>query len=71
MRGRGGKGRVTSPSNRRILKLRLLIFSVGEPGKQFRQFPKEYRMSRKTCAMMAGIDGMTIVEVVIQVIVQS
>lgn len=31
----------TSPSNRRILKLRLLIFSVGDPGKQLRQLPKE------------------------------
>jgi hypothetical protein len=57
--GKEGGKVVTSPSNRRILKLRLLIFSVGEPGKQFRQFPNEYRMSRKTCAMMAGREGMT------------
>lgn len=31
----------TSPSKRRILKLRLLILRVGEPGKQLRQLPKE------------------------------
>lgn len=41
----------TSPSNLRILKLRLLILSDGEPGKQFRQFPKEVMRSRNTCAM--------------------
>lgn len=50
---RGGKtGKRTSPSNLRILKLRLLILRVGEPGKQFRQFPKEVTRSRRTCAMV-------------------
>lgn len=36
-----GDGKHTSPSRRRILKLRWLIFRVGEPGKQFRQLPIE------------------------------
>lgn len=52
-RGRGWGGR-TSPSNLRILKLRLLILSDGEPGKQFRQFPKEVMRSRNTCAMVTA-----------------
>jgi hypothetical protein len=43
----------TSPNNRRILKLRLLILSVGELGKQFKQLPSEERMSKKACAMIA------------------
>lgn len=32
---------LTSPNRRRILKLRLLILSDGDPGKQTRQLPKE------------------------------
>lgn len=44
--------KLTSPSSRKILKLLLLILSVGDPGKQLRQFPKEYIMSRNTCAIM-------------------
>ena len=54
-----GKGeRVgTSPSSRRILKLRLLILSVGELGKQLRQLPREDMISRSTCAMMANSDS--------------
>jgi hypothetical protein len=42
-----GGGELTSPSNRSILKLRLLIFSCGELGKQTMQFVNEYTMSRK------------------------
>lgn len=39
LRESGEKGvLLTSPSNRRILKLRLLILSCGETGKQLRQF---------------------------------
>ena len=34
------------------MKLRLLILRVGEPGKQFRQFPTEVRRSKKSCAMV-------------------
>jgi hypothetical protein len=45
--------RRTSPSNRRILKLRLLILSVGELGKQLRQLPSEERISKNACAMVA------------------
>jgi hypothetical protein len=37
----------TSPNNRRILKLRLLILSCGELGKQTIQFVNEYTTSRK------------------------
>lgn len=44
----------TSPSRRRILKLRLLILRVGELGKQLRQLPKEDMRSKKTCAMVGG-----------------
>ena len=44
----------TSPSSRRILKLRLLILSVGELGKQLRQLPREDMISRSTCAMVAN-----------------
>lgn len=51
----GGGSRPTSPSNLRILKLRLLILSDGEPGKQFRQFPKEVMRSRNTCAMVIAV----------------
>lgn len=36
--GFGGWMRRTSPSSRRILKLLLLILSVGEPGKHDMQF---------------------------------
>ena len=42
---------LTSPSNRRILKLRLLIFSCGEPGKQLIQLVSVYTRSRKYCAI--------------------
>ena len=35
------EGKQTSPRRRKILKLRELILRVGDPGKQFRQFPKE------------------------------
>ena len=45
----------TSPSNRKILKLRLLILSCGEPGKQLMQFVRVYTRSRKYCAI--AIDG--------------
>lgn len=31
-----------------------MILSDGEPGKQFRQFPKEVMRSRNTCAMMTA-----------------
>jgi hypothetical protein len=52
---------ITSPSRRRILKLRLLIFNWGEPGKQNRQFVKEYMRSVINCAMIsslgAGLQG--------------
>lgn len=48
-----GAGVGTSPSNRRILRLRLLILSVGEPGKQLRQLPSEESMSKKASAMVA------------------
>lgn len=34
------------------MKLRLLIFSVGEPGKQLRQFPKDVKRSINTCAIL-------------------
>jgi hypothetical protein len=44
--GNGRKER-TSPSNRSILKLRLLILSCGELGKQTMQFVNEYTTSRK------------------------
>jgi hypothetical protein len=37
----------TSPSNRSILKLRLLILSCGELGKQTMQFVNEYTTSKK------------------------
>jgi hypothetical protein len=37
----------TSPSNRRILKLRLLILSCGELGKHTMQLVNEYTTSRK------------------------
>lgn len=52
--------RHTSPNNLKILKLRLLILRVGEPGKQLRQFPKEVTRSRRTCAIV--IDGSRLVE---------
>lgn len=39
------------------MKLRLLILSVGELGKQFRQLPKEDIRSKKTCAMAAVARG--------------
>ena len=42
----------TSPSNRRILKLRLLILSVGELGKQLRQLPNEETRSNNAWAML-------------------
>lgn len=42
----------TSPSKRKILKLLLLILSVGEPGKQTMQLPSQYIKSETTCAMM-------------------
>jgi hypothetical protein len=42
----------TSPSNLRILKLRLLIFNVGDPGKQLRQFPRDVKRSMNTCAIL-------------------
>ena len=38
---------LTSPSNRCILKLRLLILSCGDPGKHTMQFVNEYTTSRK------------------------
>jgi hypothetical protein len=41
------KGRPTSPSNRWILKLRLLILRLGDEGKQFMQFVSEYIASMK------------------------
>ena len=47
----------TSPSRRRILKLRLLILRVGELGKQFRQLPKDEMRSKKTCAMAGCLGG--------------
>lgn len=37
----------TSPSNRKILKLRLFIFSCGEPGKQLMQFVSVYTRSKR------------------------
>jgi hypothetical protein len=40
-------GVLTSPSSRRILKLRLLILSCGEPGKHTMQLVKEYMTSKK------------------------
>lgn len=42
----------TSPNKRRSLKLRLLIFSCGELGKQHMQSVKLYRRSKKYCAMV-------------------
>lgn len=48
--------RLTSPNRRWILKLRLLILRVGEPGKQLRQFPREYTRSRSICAMVGGCE---------------
>ena len=53
-RGGGGEEEecVTSPSRRRILNDRLLIFNVGEPGKQFRHEPKEEKRSIKICAIV-------------------
>jgi hypothetical protein len=33
----------------------LLILSVGELGKQFRQLPKEDIRSKKTCAMVGWL----------------
>jgi hypothetical protein len=42
---------LTSPSNRKILKLRLLIFNCGEPGKQLMQLVRVYTRSRKYCAI--------------------
>lgn len=50
-----GKGALTSPSNRRILKLLLLILSWGDPGKQLMQLVRVYTRSRKYCAMMNRI----------------
>jgi hypothetical protein len=53
----------TSPNKRRSLKLRLLIFSCGELGKQHMQSVKLYRRSKKYCAMVynamarLGFDG--------------
>lgn len=47
----------TSPSSRRILKVRLLILSVGELGKQVRQLPMEESMSRNICAMPGCFEG--------------
>jgi hypothetical protein len=38
---------LTSPNSRSILKLRLLILSCGDPGKQTIQFVNEYTTSRK------------------------
>lgn len=37
----------TSPRSRRILKLRLFIFSFGDEGKQFKQLVKVYNRSFK------------------------
>jgi hypothetical protein len=50
----------TSPSRRRILKLRLLILRVGELGKQFKQLPKDEMRSKKTCAMVGGLAARSI-----------
>jgi hypothetical protein len=46
---------LTSPSNRRILKLLLLIFNWGEPGKQLMQLVRVYTMSRKYCAIATAV----------------
>jgi hypothetical protein len=55
-----GGGVCTSPSRRRILKLRLLILRVGELGKQFKQLPKDEMRSKKTCAMVGGLAARSI-----------
>ena len=34
------------------MKLRFFNFNVGDPGKQFKQFPKEYSRSCSICAML-------------------
>lgn len=41
----------TSPNSLCILKLRLLILSCGDPGKQYRQFVTEYARSSRYEAM--------------------
>ena len=49
---------LTSPSNRKILKLRLLILSFGELGRQDIQPHMESRRSITACAMLAWGNGM-------------
>ncbi len=61
--------RRTSPSRRRILKLRLLILRVGELGKQFRQLPKDEMRSKKTCAMAGGLARGARLEVQLEAVV--
>lgn len=48
----GGQRQRTSPNNLKILKLRPLILSVGEPWKQLKQFPSEASRSPSTCAIL-------------------
>jgi hypothetical protein len=48
-------GGLTSPSSRSILKLRLLILSFGELGRQDMQPQRESRRSIMVCAMAAWL----------------
>lgn len=54
MRGNQKQIGHTSPSNRRSLKLRLLILSCGELGKQKRQLVRVERRSMNICAILKG-----------------
>lgn len=55
------RARRTSPRSRRILKLRLLILSVGEPGKQLRQFPNDANRSSIICAIVRVFEVVVVV----------
>ena len=50
-------GERASPRSRRILKLRLLILSWGESGKQEKQLRRVCSRSVASCAMIVGLIG--------------